>query len=143
MPRKAKSDLTKIFPGAEPAALDLLRNLLTLDPKKRFDVKRCLSHARVPPESLFFFIRGETSTRRYVASIKNATDGADVDLSSVEIDLAFDNPATPSLRVHQLRDLIRDHTRPLRAAEAADARAPATTADVAPPPPKRAKTTAA
>ena len=44
---RESADLADIFPGAEAPALDLLKRLLTLDPKKRFDVRDCLDHAYV------------------------------------------------------------------------------------------------
>ncbi|KAH8072476.1 MAP kinase [Aureococcus anophagefferens] len=44
---RESADLADIFPGAEAPALDLLKRLLTLDPKKRFDVRACLDHAYV------------------------------------------------------------------------------------------------
>ena len=120
MPTKAKSDLAKIFPGAEPDAVDLLKKLLTLDPKKRFDVKQCLNHA-------------------YVATIKSATDDQ-VDTTGIKIDLDFDDPDTPNLRVHQLRDLIREHTKAFRDKEADDPPSPPRSQEDGDPPKKKQKT---
>ena len=41
-----RKDISARYPGAEPAALDLLRKLVTLDPALRYDVARCLDHER-------------------------------------------------------------------------------------------------
>ena len=134
---RESADLADIFPGAEAPALDLLKRLLTLDPKKRFDVRACLDHAYVAcgrPAS-----RGPRSARGdpppLPRSIKSSTDADELDLRGVKIDLDFDDAAQPPMRVAQLRDLIREHTRAFRSDEGAREAA----AD-APPAPKRQKT---
>ena len=133
---RESADLADIFPGAEAPALDLLKRLLTLDPKKRFDVRACLDHAYVA-----CFGPASRDLRRRAAdpplprSIKSSTDADELDLRGVKIDLDFDDAAQPPMRVAQLRDLIREHTRAFRSDEGAREAA----AD-APPAPKRQKT---
>ena len=131
---RESADLADIFPGAEAPALDLLKRLLTLDPKKRFDVRACLDHAYV---ACFWPASRDrrAATPPLPRSIKSSTDADELDLRGVKIDLDFDDAAQPPMRVAQLRDLIREHTRAFRSDEGAREAA----AD-APPAPKRQKT---
>ena len=42
--KKNKIPFSKLYPGANPLALDLLEKMLTFHPKKRISIKECLSH---------------------------------------------------------------------------------------------------
>ena len=86
--------------------------------------------ARVPRD-----LRRRAATPPFPRSIKSSTDADELDLRGVKIDLDFDDAAQPPMRVAQLRDLIREHTRAFRSDEGAREAA----AD-APPAPKRQKT---
>lgn len=44
LPKKEKKSFSKIFPKANPVALDLLEKMLTFHPKKRITIKECLEH---------------------------------------------------------------------------------------------------
>ncbi|EJT49955.1 MAP kinase [Trichosporon asahii var. asahii CBS 2479] len=47
LPHSEKRDLAEVLPGADPAALDLLAQLLSFDPSKRIDVVQALEHPYV------------------------------------------------------------------------------------------------
>lgn len=44
LPKRRGVDMTVKFPGASAAALDLLRGLLAVDPRRRFDASAALDH---------------------------------------------------------------------------------------------------
>lgn len=45
LPHKLKKDLAKLYPHANPIAIDLLQKMLTFDPTKRVTVEEALGHA--------------------------------------------------------------------------------------------------
>ena len=44
LPKKAPCDMRVKFPGASSAAIDLVRGLLTVDPRKRLNTAAALAH---------------------------------------------------------------------------------------------------
>jgi mitogen-activated protein kinase 1/3 len=44
LPRREKMSWKKIYPKANPVALDLLDKMLCFNPQKRWTVQRCLDH---------------------------------------------------------------------------------------------------
>lgn len=47
LPHREKRDLAEVLPGADPAALDLLAQLLSFDPSQRINVTQALEHPYV------------------------------------------------------------------------------------------------
>ena len=44
LPKRSKQSFQKLFPKANPLAIDLLENMLTFNPHDRYTVEDCLSH---------------------------------------------------------------------------------------------------
>lgn len=49
LPKRRGVDMSAKFPGAAPEALDLIKKLLAVDPKKRLDTKAALNHPYLAP----------------------------------------------------------------------------------------------
>mgnify|MGYP001181638966 FL=1 len=75
-----------LYPGAEKDAVDLLENLIKMDPSQRYSADQCLDHAYLKP------IRGTGD----LLAPPDALDSVD---------------PGPSLGLPQIRRLIRDHAR--------------------------------
>ena len=75
-----------LYPGAEKDAVDLLENLIKMDPAQRYSADQCLDHAYLKP------IRGAND----LLAPPDALDSVD---------------PGPSLGLPQIRRLIRDHAR--------------------------------
>ena len=75
-----------LYPGAEKDAVDLLENLIKMDPAQRYSADQCLDHAYLKP------IRGTGD----LLAPPDALDSVD---------------PGPSLGLPQIRRLIRDHAR--------------------------------
>ena len=75
-----------LYPGAERDAVDLLENLIKMDPSQRYSADQCLDHAYLKP------IRGTGD----LLAPPDALDSVD---------------PGPSLGLPQIRRLIRDHAR--------------------------------
>ena len=85
-----------MYPGAEKDAVDLLENLIKMDPSQRYSADQCLDHAYLKP------IRGAND----LLAPPDALDSVD---------------PGPSLGLPQIRRLIRDHARGfLQVAEAVE-----------------------
>ena len=44
LPHKPKQPWSRLYPGADPRALDLLEKMLTFNPQKRITVEEALAH---------------------------------------------------------------------------------------------------
>lgn len=49
LPKRRGVDMSAKFPGASPQAIDLIKNLLAVNPKKRFDTAAALNHPFLAP----------------------------------------------------------------------------------------------
>ncbi|KAJ1458388.1 kinase-like domain-containing protein [Pelagophyceae sp. CCMP2097] len=115
LPKTNQVSLTKLYPGADSRALDVLRKMIALNPAARLTV-------------------GDALRTAYVTAIYPAEEAAAAQHRAEQVNLSFDHtPKPPTLAA--LRDLIQEAARAFAAAEAqAPPPAPAPPAPQAPPP---------